>query len=136
MKKSLKIGLGVGLALLTIYTIKQRFNDTPKLFYIKGSKNGRFSGITIPPFGIFANKNIIGDNFNPEEQFRIHEGVHWKQFQKLGLLGFYYNYLKDYFKNGSKYRNNPMEQEAYIVAKQVKKINPNIKPTNYSGLLI
>ncbi len=100
MKKSVKIGLGIGLAALVIYTIKQRFNDNPKVFSIKGNPNSRFGGITIPPLGIILNENVFG------------------------IIG-----------HETKYRNNPMEQEAYIVAKQIKKVNPKIKPTNYSGLL-
>lgn len=136
MKKGVKIGLGIGLAALVIYTIKQRFNDNPKFFSIKGNPNSRFNAITIPPFGIILNENAFGIiGHETRDTTLTHEMVHWKQFQNIGLLKFYYNYVKDYFKNGSKYRNNPMEQEAYVVAKQTKKVNPKIKPTNYSGLL-
>jgi hypothetical protein len=39
-----------------------------------------------------------------------HEIVHWEQYKRMGLLSFYYNYLKYYLNSGR--MNNWMEDEA------------------------
>jgi hypothetical protein len=72
-----------------------------KLFLVR---NG-YVGITLPPFGIYILKERIND-----EVVRKHELVHWSQYEKLGVIGFYAKYLYYRFKYG--YWDNPMEVEA------------------------
>lgn len=131
--KKVAIVILIVVLLIALYSFIQRKNNNPKIFYFKGKQNPRFTAITIPPIGVFLNENAFGA-INPKEQTEIHETVHWKQFQKLGLPVFYWKYLTEYIKNKA-YRDNPFEQEAFIVAKQYNKVNPNVTPTNYSGLL-
>ena len=72
-----------------------------KLFLIRTG----FAGITLPPFGIYILKERIN-----EEVLRKHELVHWSQYEKLGVIGFYVKYL--YYSHKYGYWNNPMEVEA------------------------
>jgi hypothetical protein len=64
-----------------------------------------YAGITLPPFGIYILKERIN-----EPTLRKHELVHWEQYKKLGVIGFYTTYLYYNLKYG--YWNNPMEVEA------------------------
>lgn len=63
------------------------------------------AAITLPPFGIYAIEERLND-----ERLVKHENVHWKQYEKLGLVGFYGAYLWLSLRYG--YQNNPMEVEA------------------------
>lgn len=64
-----------------------------------------FTGITLPPFGMF----LLRERFN-DEPLRRHESVHWEQAQRLGVIRFYALYLWYSLRHG--YRNNPLEGEA------------------------
>ena len=64
-----------------------------------------FTGITLPPFGIF----LLRERFN-DERLRRHEAVHWEQAQRLGVLRFYGLYLWYLLRYG--YKRHPMEIEA------------------------
>ena len=135
MKKSTIVILFV-IILFMIYIIKQRLNKNPRVFYFPGPDNLRFAAITLPPFGIFVNNNsksLAQDD--RKKQLLVHEGVHWKQFQNMGMPDFYYNYVKGYVNNGGDYSGNPMEQEAFLLANETSHVNENVIPTNYSGLL-
>jgi hypothetical protein len=63
------------------------------------------SAMTIPPFGILIKEG------NDTKEIRRHEACHWKQYQKLGLLPFYFNYFREHIKNG--YDQNAYEIECY-----------------------
>jgi hypothetical protein len=80
-----------------------------RIFYIPINIPGRQMAITIPPLGIF-----IEDQFKNEPNIPCsilnHEKVHWEQFRKMGLVSFYFNYFKSYFKSGRII--NWMEEEA------------------------
>ena len=64
-----------------------------------------YAGITLPPFGIYILKERMGD-----ELLKLHEMVHWEQYQRMGVIRFYVNYLWYNIRYG--YWNNPMEIEA------------------------
>jgi hypothetical protein len=64
-----------------------------------------YAAITLPPFGIYILKERIN-----ETVLRNHELVHWEQYKRLGVIGFYAKYLYYNFKYG--YWDNPMEVEA------------------------
>lgn len=64
-----------------------------------------FSGVTLPPFGVF----ILAERINDERLIR-HEQAHWRQWQRMGTIRFYATYIWQVLRHG--YRNAPMEIEA------------------------
>ena len=64
-----------------------------------------YGGITLPPFGIY----ILAERMGEEELVR-HEQVHWSQYERMGMVMFYWNYLTGLIRYG--YANHPMEIEA------------------------
>ena len=82
----------------------------PSVVYLPFRIPGKQMAITIPPFGMFIEKQFRDeDRSDPCTVYR-HEMEHWKQYKRMGLTSFYYNYLKVYFKYGR--FNNWMEREA------------------------
>ena len=81
----------------------------PFVLYTPIDIPGDQMAITIPPFGIIIERKFKyeGDN---KGSILSHEKIHWNQYKRMGLLGFYYNYFKGYVKYGRKY--SPMEKEA------------------------
>lgn len=61
------------------------------------------SGVTLYPF-IFVEKGKV-DTFK-------HECMHWYQMERMGVLRFYWEILKEYLTVG-RYKG-PLEQEAYV----------------------
>ena len=74
----------------------------------------RWYGITLPPAGIFYRADL-----SEERKLAVlaHELAHWRQYEKLGLLGFYWRYLKLWWRYG--YWDNPMEKEARRVSRMM-----------------
>jgi hypothetical protein len=64
-----------------------------------------FRAITLPPFGIYALPEHIGN-----ARLAKHEAKHWEQYQRMGAIKFYATYLWQCARHG--YRNAPMEIEA------------------------
>jgi hypothetical protein len=83
-----------------VYMIKEA-NHLVKLFLTRTG----YAGITLPPFGIYILKERMSD-----ELLKRHEMVHWEQYQRMGVIGFYVTYLWYNIRYG--YWNNPMEIEA------------------------
>ena len=103
MKKSDAILITLGVA--AIYAITRDLRkQLPKIHYVPHIPGG-FNAITLPPYGIYIRMDQQGN----DDLFR-HEMIHWKQYQRMGLVPFYFEYLKDYFIHG--YDLHPMEQEA------------------------
>lgn len=75
----------------------------PKFIYVNWLP-GKLHGMTIPPFGIFilSTKKC--------SQLLLHEGVHWKQYIRYGLILYYFRYFIQMIIFG--YDNSPMELEA------------------------
>jgi hypothetical protein len=97
--------VGIGLAGLAVHCILRELRKKePDIHYVD-SIPGNFNGITIPPIGIFINKDAMGN-----EQLLKHELIHWRQYQRMGLGRYYYDYARDYLKVG--YDAHPMELEA------------------------
>jgi hypothetical protein len=104
MNKDLKILLGLSALGLLAYSEKQRKNDSPPVFF-KKSLPGNYNGFIIPPFGIFIterNRNNV--------KLMEHEMVHWKQFQREGLIKFIIGYSIEAITKG--YDKNKYEVEA------------------------
>ena len=76
----------------------------PKIFYVKFLP-GNFRGMTIPPFGIFIHKKYKGN-----KRIIKHDYIHWKQYQRMGLILFYFRYFAQLLIIG--YNTMPMEMEA------------------------
>lgn len=85
--------------------------DSERLIYLPFQIPGDSSQMaaTVPPFGIFIEEAFReeGDGFC---SILAHERVHWEQYQRMGLFGFYHAYLTEYWKNGR--FNHWMEREA------------------------
>lgn len=75
----------------------------PKIYYVKWLPSAK--AITAPPFGIF-----IKTKYKGVKGIRIHELTHWRQYLRMGLLKFYWNYFKESLFND--YVHMPMEREA------------------------
>lgn len=65
----------------------------------------KFEGVCLPPFGIYILPESISNKFLVE-----HERVHWRQYQRMGLIKFYFTYFYQIIRYG--YQNAPMEREA------------------------
>lgn len=107
MSKGKKVALRIlstGLLSFGIYSLIQRARKEPPIF-IRKKLSGNYSARTIPPFGIF-----ISESEKDNQNLLEHEKVHWKQFRRRGLSGFYPSYLYQLKKYG--YDGMPMEKEA------------------------
>jgi len=72
-----------------------------------------YAAITLPPFGIFMRKRMSPSGLGTEEGFKRlldHELIHWEQYRRWGLLGYYGRYLVWLVAYG--YKDHPMEVEA------------------------
>lgn len=95
--------LAVGTIAMIIKNKQSRFNP-PKIFYVKTLAKG-YNARTIPPFGIY----ILESQKNNKELL-AHEIRHWRQYQKLGLIRFYYEYASQMIQFG--YDKMPLEIQA------------------------
>jgi hypothetical protein len=59
----------------------------------------------LPPVGIY----ILAEHLYSDRLIR-HEQAHWRQWQRMGTIRFYTEYLWGLLRHG--YRNHPMEIEA------------------------
>jgi len=84
------------------------------VFYIPFNIPGSQMAATIPPFGIFI-ENKYQNETKGKGSILSHEKIHWMQYRKYGLLGFYTKYIYGYLKYGRKY--SPMEEEARKLSK-------------------
>lgn len=98
------IVLVIFLAIFSSYRIKKEARVT----YID-SLPGRIMAMTLPPFGIFIEEKYIDEGDAPGS-ILAHERIHWLQYQKRGLYGFYGKYLSDWIRHGRLY--NELEQDA------------------------
>jgi hypothetical protein len=97
------------------YVNKQRKNNNPKIFYRKKLINN-YNGYILPPFGIF-----IKESEKNNVELINHEKIHWKQFQRLGLLNFGLSYLQQALSVG--YDKNLFEIEARECENEYCKLN-------------
>ena len=64
-----------------------------------------FAGVALAPWGIY----ILPEAMHSQRLIR-HEQAHWRQYQRMGLLRYYFTYLWGLLRHG--YTNHPMEIEA------------------------
>lgn len=96
------------LSILTLFTLN--YVKYPFVFYLYLNIPGAQMAITIPPFGIFIESQYRHEDPNDPCSILIHEQIHWKQYKRMGLFSFYFNYIKCYVHSGR--INNWMEREA------------------------
>lgn len=92
--------LGVGLLINEI----QKNNNYPIIYYLKTIAHN-YNARTIPPFGIF-----ILESEKNNQALLDHEMIHWRQFQRMGLVEYYSEYSRQMKEFG--YDKMPMEIEA------------------------
>ena len=82
---------------------------TIKIMYLPFELPGKLMAMTVPPFGIFIESKFEaeGDGCG---SILSHEKVHWEQYRRMGLFGYYFEYFKLLLKEGRIY--NWMEEEA------------------------
>lgn len=112
--KNVLIGTGIAVALFSIYNAAQRKKE-PKIYFRK-KMFGNYNGRTIPPFGIY-----IKESQKENQNLIDHEIMHWKQYQRLGLLKFYSQFAKELKDFG--YDNAPLEIEARFIENDYCKTN-------------
>lgn len=95
--------LGVAAAGVYLAVRGERKKD-PIIHYVPHIPGG-YNGICLPPWGLY-----IRDDQQGNAELIRHEMIHWQQYQRMGLLPYYYEYMRDYFIHG--YDLHPMEQEA------------------------
>jgi hypothetical protein len=96
--------LGIVFLIIFSFHLRNFGRKYPNLIYVSWLPKPR-RGMTIPPFGMFVLKKYKGAKW-----MKNHEHVHWKQYKKYGLWGFYLRYYYHHFTKG--YIKNPMEKEA------------------------
>lgn len=85
-----------------------------RVFYTPINIPGKQMAITIPPFGMFIESEFKNEGSGRGTLLK-HERVHWSQYKRMGLLGFYGNYLSEYIGHGRV--NHSMEREARRLSK-------------------
>ncbi len=84
-------------------------------FFGRFMRRRNWAGTTIPlPF-----LTVILYYGQPDPLVRVHEFTHVEQRAALGLIGFWFNYIRNTFKCG--YQKNPMEMAAYDVEADAQK---------------
>jgi len=106
------------ILIVTTLVIFSLSTKNEKIYYVPFNLPGDLKGMTIPPFGIFIEDQYRNEPDKPGSLVR-HELVHWDQYKRMGLVGFYYNYAKGYLCHNSRF-NHPMEDEARRVSLKCK----------------
>jgi hypothetical protein len=101
MKKLLIISSAI---LITHVALREMRKRPPTVYYRKHIP-GNFNGIALAPVGIF-----IMEKHRSNKALIDHEKIHWQQYQRMGLIPYYFNYLRDLMRYG--YDKHPMEIEA------------------------
>ena len=116
MKKATSKALLVGGTLLVAHLIFRQYRKKePTIYYVDNVPLG-FHAATIPPFGIYIQNNQMNN-----VELMKHELVHWKQYQRLGLVRYYTNYIEGLIRNG--YDLHAMEQEARANENEYCRVN-------------
>ena len=91
------------VGVVALWSYKQR--KCPPALFVRDSLPFGFNAITLPPIGVFVKKKHLGN-----KRLMIHELAHWQQYQRMGLIGFYYKYFSELAVDG--YDGSGMEREA------------------------
>lgn len=110
-----RIGTVIGACLLAMVFLLNIFKK-PFVLYLPFDIPGAQMAATIPPFGIFIEARYEDEDRRAPCSVLTHENVHWEQYRRMGLLSFYFHYLKGYLEHGRK-GGHWMEREANIPCK-------------------
>ena len=99
------------MATCAVVTLGFTWFDSERVIYLPFQIPGDSAQMaaTVPPFGIFIEAEFREEG-NGRCSILAHERVHWSQYQRMGLFGFYYAYLTEYWANGR--FDHWMEREA------------------------
>lgn len=103
----MKLCFSITIVSMSFFSIRK-----DKIYYIPFDIPGSQMAATIPPFGTF-----IESKYKKDKSILNHELSHWVQYERMGFVGFYTTYLKEYIKYGRKY--GPMEKEARMMSKKI-----------------
>ena len=81
-KKKILLGVGFGLAALTVYSLVQK-GKKPNL-YIRDALPFGITAVTIPPVGVFVDKAHAADTDTLNQTL-----CDWQRYQKSGWLLYY-----------------------------------------------
>ncbi len=105
MKTKTIIAGAVALGLIVLIAKNQKALKSKPDLFIRKSLPRNMHAMTIPPIGIFIRADHATNTLLLE-----HELIHWKQYQQLGLVGYYATYASQYLRDG--YDKMAMELEA------------------------
>lgn len=90
---------------LALHFILREYRKREPDIHVQDQLPFGFNAVTIPPLGIFVRADQAGN-----KNLLDHEMVHWHQYQRMGLIPYYWKYAVGYLQHG--YELHPMEQEA------------------------
>jgi hypothetical protein len=102
------------LRIILVSILILNINKKERIYYLPVDILGTQMAATIPPLGIFIEDEYENEGDVSGSILR-HEKVHWEQYQRMGLIKFYYSYTSEYLKHGR--INNWMEEEARRLSK-------------------
>jgi hypothetical protein len=80
---------------------------SPRVFYIRRWPLKKFTGVCLPPLGVFIRYDNKGNN-----KLLSHELAHWNQYEERSVIRFYLGYIYWWIRSGFSYQNHPWEVEA------------------------
>lgn len=121
--------IAIGSVLLAVHLIlRAQRKKEPAIRYVEKVPFG-FNALTLPPAGIYIEKVQEGN-----EALLQHELIHWKQYQRMGLLPYYINYAYGMTVQG--YDRHPMEIEARANESEYCRLNYTECVRNGSALTV
>ena len=118
MKNKLKkagliiLSIFVALILMMVIMSQSAIKKDPPIRYVNKLPGDIFA-ITLPPFGVLIEREYINEGREKGSTW-LHEMIHWQQYQRYGVLGFYGRYIKDWMRFS--YEEHPMEVEARLLS--------------------
>jgi len=102
------------IIIFLVIVITLNFFKGEKVFYTPINIPGNQMAMTIPPFGIIIEREYKNEGSGRGTLLR-HERVHWSQYKRMGLFGFYGKYFSEYIRVG-RFKGS-MEREARKLSK-------------------
>lgn len=102
-----KIALAVFAGIAGLVALDSFLRTKPAKLYVVDWLPYGYNAMTVPPVGVF----VLKEHQN-NLALLTHENVHWSQYQRMGVLKFYYQYAHEKSRHG--YDRMPMEIEARV----------------------
>ncbi len=100
--------------IIVLLILTLNYFKTYRIYILPFNLPNQLRASTIPPLGTFMSKQ-----YKNSKQVILHEKYHWYQYEKMGLIPFYYEYLTEYVKKGR--FDHWMEKEAREATLESKK---------------